>query len=159
MSARHLDITLTVNGERVVRRVAPRKRWSISCGKNWAHRIHVGCEHGVCGACTVRARWRIVRGCLTLAVQCDGAAVETIEGLSDSGESPTAGGVPGTQRAAMRLLHARHAARRQDLLRPRGARAARRSASISPAITAAAPATRRSSTRSKRSPHPARARR
>ena len=47
---------------------------------------HVGCEHGVCGACTVRVDGEIVRGCLMLAVQCDGATVETIEGLSDSGE-------------------------------------------------------------------------
>ena len=47
---------------------------------------HVGCEHGVCGACTVRVNGEIVRGCLMLAVQCDGAKVETIEGLSDTGE-------------------------------------------------------------------------
>jgi carbon-monoxide dehydrogenase small subunit len=47
---------------------------------------HVGCEHGVCGACTVRVDGAIVRGCLMLAVQCDGARVETIEGLSDAGE-------------------------------------------------------------------------
>jgi len=47
---------------------------------------HVGCEHGVCGACTVRLDGEIVRSCLTLAVQADGCAVETIEGLSDSGE-------------------------------------------------------------------------
>jgi len=47
---------------------------------------HIGCEHGVCGACTVRVNGDIVRGCLTLAVQCDGARVETIEGISDAGE-------------------------------------------------------------------------
>jgi carbon-monoxide dehydrogenase small subunit len=47
---------------------------------------HLGCEHGVCGACTVRVNGDIVRGCLMLAVQCDGASVETIEGMSDSGE-------------------------------------------------------------------------
>jgi len=47
---------------------------------------NVGCEHGVCGACTVRVDGEIVRGCLMLAAQCDGAKVETIEGLSDSGE-------------------------------------------------------------------------
>ena len=45
---------------------------------------HIGCEHGVCGACTVRLDGDVVRGCLVLAVQCDGADVETIEGLSDS---------------------------------------------------------------------------
>ena len=47
---------------------------------------HVGCEHGVCGACTVRVDGVIVRGCLMLAAQCDGATVETIEGVSDTGE-------------------------------------------------------------------------
>ena len=48
--------------------------------------VHVGCEHGVCGACTVRVDGEIVRGCLMLAAQCDGATVDTIEGMSDSGE-------------------------------------------------------------------------
>ena len=47
---------------------------------------HVGCEHGVCGACTIRVNGEIVRGCLMLAVQAEGAAVETIEGVSDGGE-------------------------------------------------------------------------
>jgi aerobic carbon-monoxide dehydrogenase small subunit len=47
---------------------------------------HAGCEHGVCGACTLRVDGQIVRGCLMLAVQADGTRVDTIEGLSDSGE-------------------------------------------------------------------------
>jgi carbon-monoxide dehydrogenase small subunit len=47
---------------------------------------HVGCEHGICGACTVRVDGVAVRGCLMLAVQADGAAVETIEGLTETGE-------------------------------------------------------------------------
>ena len=47
---------------------------------------HVGCEHGVCGACTVLLDGDIVRSCLMLAVQADGAVVDTVEGLSDSGE-------------------------------------------------------------------------
>ncbi len=47
---------------------------------------HVGCEHGVCGACTLRVDGKIVRGCLMLAVQANGRKVDTIEGLSDSGE-------------------------------------------------------------------------
>jgi carbon-monoxide dehydrogenase small subunit len=82
-----LDITLIVNGERVRERVEARKtlvdflREDLSLTGS-----HVGCEHGVCGACTVRVDGAIVRGCLMLAVQCDGATVETIEGLSDSGE-------------------------------------------------------------------------
>ena len=46
---------------------------------------HLGCEHGVCGACTVQLDGTIVRGCLVLAVQADGRSVNTIEGLSDSG--------------------------------------------------------------------------
>ena len=81
-----LDISLTVNGETVVERVEPRTtlvdflRESLGLTGS-----HVGCEHGVCGACTVRVDDVIVRGCLTLAVQCEGARVETIEGVSDSG--------------------------------------------------------------------------
>jgi len=47
---------------------------------------HLGCEHGVCGACQVMVDGKVVRGCLTLAVQADGRRVDTIEGLSDSGE-------------------------------------------------------------------------
>jgi aerobic-type carbon monoxide dehydrogenase small subunit (CoxS/CutS family) len=47
---------------------------------------HLGCEHGVCGACTVRVNGRAVRGCLMLAVQVDGAEVTTIEGLTQNGE-------------------------------------------------------------------------
>ena len=46
---------------------------------------HLGCEHGVCGACSVHLDGQVVRGCLVLAVQADGRSVTTIEGLSDSG--------------------------------------------------------------------------
>ena len=46
----------------------------------------VGCEHGVCGACSIRVDGRVVRGCLMLAAQLDGANVETLEGLNASGE-------------------------------------------------------------------------
>ena len=86
MSARHLDISLRVNGEDISARVEARKtlvdflRDDLSLTGT-----HIGCEHGVCGACTVRLDGEVVRGCLILAVQCDGAQVETIEGLSDSG--------------------------------------------------------------------------
>ena len=85
MSAR-IDITLTVNGETVHESVEPRKSLVDFLREDLGLTgSHVGCEHGVCGACTVRVDGQIVRGCLMLAVQCDGARVETIEGLADSG--------------------------------------------------------------------------
>src|SRR5262249_25309324 len=87
MSNHALDISLTVNGERVEERVEPRTTLVDFLRDDLALTgSHVGCEHGVCGACTVRVNGEIVRGCLMLAVQCDGATVETIEGMSDSGE-------------------------------------------------------------------------
>jgi carbon-monoxide dehydrogenase small subunit len=82
-----LDISLTVNGERVAERVDARKTLVDFLREDLVLTgSHVGCEHGVCGACTVRVNGEIVRGCLMLAVQCDGAKVETIEGLSDTAE-------------------------------------------------------------------------
>jgi carbon-monoxide dehydrogenase small subunit len=88
MSDMALDITLTVNGERVSEHVDARKTLVDFLRDDLVLTgSHVGCEHGVCGTCTVRVNGEIVRGCLMLAVQCDGAAVETIEGLSDSGEA------------------------------------------------------------------------
>jgi aerobic carbon-monoxide dehydrogenase small subunit len=87
MGDHSLSITLTVNGEAVAERVEPRKTLVDFLREDLGLTgSHVGCEHGVCGACTVRVDGEIVRGCLMLAVQCDGAKVETIEGLSDSGE-------------------------------------------------------------------------
>ena len=81
------EITLTVNGERVTARIEPRKSLVDFLRETQGLTgSHVGCEHGVCGACTVRVDGEIVRGCLTLAAQVDGAVVETIEGVSDSGE-------------------------------------------------------------------------
>jgi carbon-monoxide dehydrogenase small subunit len=87
MSDRLIDIALTVNGEAVRERVEPRTTL-VDFLREQLHLTgsHVGCEHGVCGACTVRVGGTIVRGCLMLAVQCDGAVVETIEGASDAGE-------------------------------------------------------------------------
>jgi aerobic carbon-monoxide dehydrogenase small subunit len=86
MSAHHLDIELRVNGEAVAERVEARKTLVDFLREDLSLTgTHVGCEHGVCGACTVLLDGEVVRGCLLLAVQCDGAAVETIEGLSDSG--------------------------------------------------------------------------
>jgi len=87
MSDYVLDITLTVNGETVSERVDARKTLVDFLRDDlFMTGSHVGCEHGVCGACTVRVNGEIVRGCLMLAAQCDGAQVETIEGVSDTGE-------------------------------------------------------------------------
>ena len=80
-------ISLTVNGERVEAHVLPRTNLADFLREHLKLTgTHVGCEHGVCGACTVRLGGEIVRSCLMLAVQVNGARVETIEGLSDSGE-------------------------------------------------------------------------
>lgn len=83
----NVDITIKVNGQQVSRRIPARSnlvdfvRYDMELTGS-----HVGCEHGVCGACTIRVNGDIVRGCLMLAAQADGAEVETIEGLSDAGE-------------------------------------------------------------------------
>jgi carbon-monoxide dehydrogenase small subunit len=82
-----LSISLLVNGERVDAIVLPRLNLADFLREHLKLTgTHVGCEHGVCGACTVRVNGDIVGACLTLAAQSDGASVETIEGLSDSGE-------------------------------------------------------------------------
>ena len=81
------DITLTVNGTAVSRRV-PARQHLVDFLRDELELTgsHAGCEHGVCGACTVRVNGEIVRGCLMLAVQANGCRVDTIEGLSDSKE-------------------------------------------------------------------------
>jgi carbon-monoxide dehydrogenase small subunit len=82
-----LDITLTVNGVEVTRRVAPRVHLvDFLRDELGLTGSHTGCEHGVCGACTLRVDGQIVRGCLMLAVQANGCRVDTVEGLSDSKE-------------------------------------------------------------------------
>ena len=82
-----VPISLEVNGERVDARVLPRLNLADFLREHLdLTGTHLGCEHGVCGACTVRVNGEIVRSCLMLAVQVHGASVETIEGLSDSGE-------------------------------------------------------------------------
>ena len=87
MSDYVVNITLTVNGEAISERVDARKTLVDFLRDDlFMTGSHVGCEHGVCGACTVRVNGEIVRGCLMLAAQCDGAQVETIEGVSDTGE-------------------------------------------------------------------------
>ncbi len=84
---RTVEIGLRVNGERAMRRIEARMNLVDFLREELGLTgSHVGCEHGVCGACTVRVDGRIVRGCLMLAAQADGADVWTIEGLSDTGE-------------------------------------------------------------------------
>ncbi len=80
------EISVTVNGQKLRRRVSARQHL-IDFLRNELSLTgsHLGCEHGVCGACTIQVNGTAVRGCLMLAVQADGASVNTIEGLSDSG--------------------------------------------------------------------------
>jgi carbon-monoxide dehydrogenase small subunit len=82
-----MAVTMTVNRERVSRPAPVRQNLidflRIELGLTGSH---IGCEHGICGACSLRLDGVVVRGCLTLAVQADGADVVTIEGLTASGE-------------------------------------------------------------------------
>ena len=87
MTTEHIvNLTLNVNGESVSRAVEPRTHL-IDFLRNELGLTgsHAGCEHGVCGACTVLVDGEIVRGCLTLACQLQGAEVQTVEGLTESG--------------------------------------------------------------------------
>jgi carbon-monoxide dehydrogenase small subunit len=79
-----LNIKLQVNGQPVHAQVSVRQHLGDFLRESQGFKgTHIGCEHGVCGACTVRVDGRAVRSCLTLAVQADAAQVFTIEGLSD----------------------------------------------------------------------------
>jgi carbon-monoxide dehydrogenase small subunit len=84
--AERMEITLTVNGAAVTREVPVR----LTLADFLRHELeltgtHLGCEHGVCGACTVLVDGRTARSCLMLAVQADGASVQTIEGMARDG--------------------------------------------------------------------------
>ena len=82
-----IPISVAVNGERVEAHVLPRVNLADFLRDHLQLTgTHVGCEQGFCGACTVRVDDDMVRACLMLAVQVDGKSVQTIEGLSDSGE-------------------------------------------------------------------------
>lgn len=82
-----IETTLIVNGSTVTRRIQVRQHLIDFLREDLGLTgSHVGCEHGACGACTVRLDGKIVRGCLMLAVQIHGKRIDTIEGLSDSGE-------------------------------------------------------------------------
>lgn len=79
-------ISVTINSEHMERPVLVRQHLTDFLREELdLTGSHLGCEHGVCGACQVLVDGQVVRGCLTLAVQTDGKHVETIEGLSDSG--------------------------------------------------------------------------
>jgi carbon-monoxide dehydrogenase small subunit len=82
-----LTTKMTVNGTQVTRDIPARQHLVDFLREELGLTgSHLGCEHGVCGACTIRVNGEIVRGCLMLAVQADGCTVETIEGLTDSKE-------------------------------------------------------------------------
>ena len=87
MSEENCEITLTVNGEMLTKTVNVRQHLvdflRLELGLTGSH---LGCEHGICGACSVRVDGSVVRGCLMLAVQADGTDVMTIEGLTETGE-------------------------------------------------------------------------
>ena len=149
-------VSITVNGEQVERDVSVR----LLLSDFLRHELrltgtHVGCEHGVCGACTVLIDGKAGRSCLTFAVQASGHEVRTIESLADEDGTlhPIQAGLPGLPCPAVRLLHAGHDHEHRRPVRVgRGARPHRRGhpRSRSPAISAAARATRTSSPRSAR---------
>jgi len=84
--AEEVEIETTVNGRPLRRRVDARQHLADFLRQDLELTgTHLGCEHGVCGACTVLLDGRVARGCLTLAAQISGRRVDTIEGLSESG--------------------------------------------------------------------------
>ena len=87
MSGETKTITLTVNGDKVTKLVDARQHLvDFLRGELALTGSHLGCEHGICGACSVRLDGDVVRGCLILAIQADGTNIETVEGLTASGE-------------------------------------------------------------------------
>src|SRR6201996_1519613 len=135
MSERFCDVSMRVNGEDVSERIEARKTLVDFLREDLGLTgSHVGCEQGVCGACTVLVDHDVVRGCLVLAVQCDGADVQTIEGISDSGAITdlqeafqrrnalqcgfcTPGMVIGANSLLSSALLARHGVPRRDMIR------------------------------------------
>ena len=87
MSEETSEIRLTVNGDLITKTVNVRQHLvdflRLELGLTGSH---LGCEHGICGACSVWVDGLVVRGCLMLAVQADGGDVTTIEGLTETGE-------------------------------------------------------------------------
>lgn len=82
-----IAIAVTINGETIDARVEPRRTLSDFIRDDVGLTgTHLGCEHGVCGACTIMVDGSAVRACLMLAVQADGTEITTIEGLADGDE-------------------------------------------------------------------------
>ena len=82
-----IEIETTINGKPLKRRVKARQHLADFLRQELELTgTHLGCEHGICGACTVLVDNQSVRGCLTLAVQVSGKTVDTIEGMSESGK-------------------------------------------------------------------------
>ena len=80
-------ISLTVNGQPHVAQVEPRRLLVDFLREDLGLTgTHIGCEHGVCGTCTVLLNGASIRSCITLAVQADGASIDTVEGLAQGGE-------------------------------------------------------------------------
>ncbi len=87
MAQEHRSVKITVNGQTYSRQVEPRRLLSDFLREDLHLRgTHVGCEHGICGACTVLMNGNTVRSCLMFAVQANGAEITTIEGLAQNGE-------------------------------------------------------------------------
>ncbi len=88
-STEALAVTVEVNGERHRVLVEPRRTLADCLREDLELTgTHLGCEHGVCGACTVLLDGEAVRSCLLLAVQADGCSVTTVEGLAVDGDHP-----------------------------------------------------------------------
>ncbi len=87
MPQEHRSVKITVNGQTYSKQVEPRRLLSDFLREDLDLRgTHVGCEHGICGACTVLMNGHTVRSCLMFAVQANGAQITTIEGLAKNGE-------------------------------------------------------------------------
>ncbi len=87
MPQAYRSVEITVNGLTYNRQVEPRRLLSDFLREDLDLRgTHVGCEHGICGACTVLMNGHTVRSCLMFAVQANGAEITTIEGLARNGE-------------------------------------------------------------------------
>ena len=107
-----MRITVEVNGRRLDADVEPRTLLSDFLRHDLRLTgTHVGCEHGVCGACTVQLDGEAVRSCLMLAVQANGRSLLTVEGLADGGSNPI--GEPPSDGEELhplqRAFHERHA--------------------------------------------------